>query len=284
VKTLRAKVVKLHLKGPLTHIPASDTIFGAIANATSLLMGNEGVEELIRGFQEGARISSAFPFAGEVLYFPKPLTLEMIDDGEMSKRIKRAKCLDKESFELALSGKKDVRIPQFLPYKEVEVPRVALDRVTNDSSLYFWREVRFEEGAGVYFLYTGSEGFFRNFIKPSIKLLGDSGLGGKATWGFGVFEPEFNKVELRVPESSYHVVLSNTLPTKAPVLWKIYRKGGWVFKGGISKRKPKMTFLKEGSIITDDPGRIEILNLGLGFKVYIYGLSFKVPITLEGLS
>ncbi len=274
--------VKLKLMGPLTKLPRADTLFGAMANAVSLIEGKKAVEELVDAFREGAGISSAFPYVGHSAYLPKPLTAELIDLGKdltKMKKVKKATYLDLKNFERVLKLQ-PFEVPEGKMHIVADVPKVVLDRVTHDSSIYFWEEVRFREKSGLYFLYSGPDDVFRDFIEPAVRLLGDMGLGGKSTWGFGLFKPEFGRFSMKTPESPYSVTLSNTLPTKPPVLWRVVKKGGW----SRGRRKPKMTFIAEGSVLKDDPGRFEKLSLGLPFDVYVYGLTFPVPTLLpEGL-
>jgi len=274
--------VKLKLRGPLTELPRADTLFGAIANAVSLLEGKKAVEELVDAFREGARISSAFPYLGRSAYLPKPLTAELIDIGEdlmKMKKVKKATYLDLKNFERVLKLQ-PFEVPEGKTHVVEDVPKVVLDRVTQDSSIYFWEEVKFREDAGLYFLYSGPDDVFRDFIEPAVRLLGDTGLSGKSTWGFGLFEPDFGRFSMETPESPYSVTLSNAMPTKTPILWRILRKGGW----SRGRRKPKMTFIAEGSVVKGDSGRFERLSLGLPFDVYVYGLTFPVPTLLpEGL-
>jgi len=275
------RAVLLRPVGPFREIPRADTLFGAIANAVSTLDGTGAVEELVMAFKNGARISSAFPYLGDTFYLPKPLTAELMDfsDPAKAKKIKRARYLDLKNFEKALKLE-PFEVPDVEPYTLIDVPKVSLDRVTQDSDLYFWEEIRFKDGAGLYFLYKGPDSVFKEFIEPAVRFLSDTGIGGKATWGSGLFEPSFGRVKINAPQSPYAVTLSNALPSKRPVLWNLLKKGGWSF----GRRKPKMRFILEGSIVKDDPGRFERLDLALPFPVYVYGLTFQVPALLpEGL-
>lgn len=282
--------VKLIPKGPFRDIPRADTLFGAIGNATSAIHGQSAVEELVDAFMGGARISSAFPYSGDTYYLPKPLSVEPALEGILTgldeeeryttaRRLRKAKYLDLKNFELALRLR-PFTIPEEIPYARVDVPRVVLDRVTQDSSIYFWGEIRFREKSGVYFPYSGPREVFDEYIAPAMRFLGDTGIGGKSTWGAGLFEVEFHEMKIDAPGSEYSVTLSNALPTKTPVLWRLLRKGGWSF----GRRKPRMTFIAEGSIVKNDPGRMERLELGLSHEVYVYGLTFPLGVELpEGL-
>ncbi|WP_456420440.1 type III-A CRISPR-associated RAMP protein Csm4 [Thermococcus sp.] len=275
------RAILLRPKGPLTEIPKADTLFGAIASAVAMLYDNRAVEELVDAFKAGARISSAFPYLNDTFYLPKPLSVELMDfevKYEEAKRIRRARYLDVKNFERALRLE-PFEVPEINVHAKVSVPRVVLDRVTSESALYFWDEVRFREGAGLYFLYSGPDDVFKDYIEPAVRLLGDTGIGGKSTWGFGLFEPEFSRLKIDAPGGEYEVTLSNALPTKKPLLWRLFKKGGWSY----GERKPKLTFIAEGSIVKNDPGRFEELDLGLPFKVHIYGLTFPVPAVLPDM-
>ena len=242
------------------------------------------MEELVEGFKRGARISSAFPFDGNTYYLPKPLSISALDVEELlenlpegeryvkGKAMRKARYLDLRNFEKALRLE-PFDVPEVLPFRKVDVPRVALDRVTNDSNLYFWDEIRFGEGSGLYFLYSGDDGLFKNYILPALRYLSDTGIGGKSTWGFGLFDFQVGELEISAPESPCNVTLSNALPTKIPVLWDLVRKGGWSSGG----RRPKVNFISEGSIVADDSGKIIPLDLGLSHRVYVYGRTFPIP-------
>ncbi|WP_461863429.1 type III-A CRISPR-associated RAMP protein Csm4 [Thermococcus sp.] len=281
---------KLKLLGPIREIPKASTLFGAIGNAISAILGGDEVEGLVEAFRGGARISSAFPFTEDEYYLPKPLSVEPVLNGILTelgekesyikaKRLRKAKYLDIENFEKAIHLL-PFEAPDELPFSRVDMPKVLLDRVTGSSSLYFWDEIRFEMDSGVYFLYSGPERAFRRYIEPALRYLADTGIGGKSTWGSGLFEVSFGRVRINSPKSEYMVTLSNTLPSEKPVLWRIFRRGGW----SAGKRKPKMTFIEEGSVIRNDPGRIEELDIGLSYPIYVYGLSFPVPTKVpEGL-
>ncbi|WP_297069459.1 type III-A CRISPR-associated RAMP protein Csm4 [Thermococcus sp.] len=281
---LKFTAVRLVPHGPFGGIPRADTLFGAIGTAVATLFGSKAVDELVEGFEGGAQISSAFPFETDTYYLPKPLSVGALDFKKllkdlpereryiMEKVMKRAHYLDLKNFERALRLE-PFDVPEGLPFGRVDVPRVALDRVTNDSNLYFWDEIRFKENSGLYFLYFGDEGLFKDYLLPALRYLGNTGIGGKATWGFGLFDFEVGELEISAPSSPCSATLSNTLPTKTPVLWRLIRKGGWSF----GRRKPKVNFISEGSIVTNEPGRMISLDLELPHEVYVYGLTFPIP-------
>ncbi len=74
--------VVLRPRGPMSRVPGSDTLFGAICWAYRSLFGSGALEELLDSFgqhQDRFRVSSAFPFvtgaAGRTWLLPMPLTL-----------------------------------------------------------------------------------------------------------------------------------------------------------------------------------------------------------------
>ncbi|WP_456451321.1 type III-A CRISPR-associated RAMP protein Csm4 [Palaeococcus sp. (in: euryarchaeotes)] len=279
------KLIKLRPKGPFTGIPHADTLFGAISNALGMLYDGKTIEEFVKFFQsEEALISSAFPYSKKELLLPKPLTVELalrtlFPDYAMRKSVKKAKYLAISEFEKAIRLE-PFEVIENLPYKTVDLPKVILDRVTQSSSIYYWEQVAFGENSGLFFLYSGREEVFRDYIKPAMKLLGDTGIGGKSTWGLGLFEPEFGEIEIKTPKSEYFVTLSNAVPNKKPMMWNLLRKGGW----SMGKRKPKITFIAEGSIVKKDDGKILSFDMGLGHPVYIYGKVFPIAVRVpEGL-
>ncbi|AFK21709.1 type III-A CRISPR-associated RAMP protein Csm4 [Pyrococcus sp. ST04] len=293
---MKFKVVKLYPKGPFRNIPRSTTLFGALANAVAYLYGEDEISAFIKGFSE-ARISSLFPFSQETYFLPKPLTFDInlaklarrylkgecgskcFKDRERNralielKKIKGKKFVPLEYFEKTINGE-EVSIKKYPePYRLVEVPKVSLDRVTANSSIYFWDGIAFKENSGLYFLYKGSKEFFEKYIVPAISFLGDHGIGGKATWGYGLFRAEIDELEIRTPSGDSFVTLSLTYPSNPASLkyWKIEKVGGWT----LGKRKPKIPFVVEGSILDEDPGKM--IELNLGRKIYVYGLSFLIP-------
>ncbi|BAA29235.1 284aa long hypothetical protein [Pyrococcus horikoshii OT3] len=276
-------MVKLKPKGPFTRIPRATTIFGAISNAIRLLYGRKEVEKFIAGFiNDDAKITSAFPYDGETYFLPKPLSVDLVvktlfeTKKEDVKKVKKKDYIPLESFEKAL------RLEEFevkeLPYKVIELPKVSLDRVSNDSSLYFWDLVTFKENSGLYFLYDGSNKLFEKYIVPAMRLLEDQGIGGKGTWGYGLFEVEIEELEIEEPRENSYVTLSPFVPENETslILWKIVKLGGW----SQGKRRPKIPMVVEGSLSREDRGKMITLDLSLSYPVYVYARSFLVRASL----
>ncbi|WP_157209589.1 type III-A CRISPR-associated RAMP protein Csm4 [Methanotorris igneus] len=306
---MQMKAIKLYFQTPLymggergAIIPVhSDTIFGAIINA--LIYLNVDIEPFVGAFEENRfSISSAFPFRGEKLFFPKPFHINSYINKKIDKdpnlegylklkKFKKKKFFDKENFEKMINGKipdlDEINYEEKYGYKVADIPKIVLDRITVNSHLYHISQVFFEDNAGLYFLFQGDDEIFKNYIKPAIRLLGDEGIGGKRTWGLGKFKPKFEDIALKTQESDLFVTLSLTIPKNKNVLhlWDFIKRGDWIFtRNGKPRRKPTIMMVKEGSILNKDPGEIiDLDNYGnfsgeIGHKVLVNAKSFLIPV------
>jgi len=283
---LTFNAIKMIPKSSFKDLPTADTIFSGIANAVKTLFGSSELEFLIKSFEATATISSAFPYESETYYFPKPLNTDLWlfkklkesneeDWYSKFKDLKHVKYLPLEEFTKALHGEL-FKIPPTIPTKKINMPKVALDRVTQASDMYYIDMLLVKPGSGLYFLYIGPEELFENYLIPAIKLLGDTGLGGKSTWGIGTFNPKFEKISISTPESEYAVTLSNAVVEKESLLfWKFKPKGGW---SGL-RRKPKIHFIAEGSIIKrSEKGKLLRLDGLREHPVYVHAKTSPIPI------
>ncbi|WP_048152275.1 type III-A CRISPR-associated RAMP protein Csm4 [Thermococcus cleftensis] len=307
---MRMIAVRLRFRGPL-HVGLhsldsagvvvhSDTLFGAIGSVLPRL--GISTYEFVEAMRN-ARISSLFPFDSEHYYLPKPVNANSLVLGTfadtpegyaLSKRFRKAPLLTKEAFEMVVGGRIEAErlgelLPEGLPARIVDIPKVALDRLASNSNIFYMTQVHFREDAGLYFLYEGSEEIFRRYILPAVKFLGDEGLGGKRSWGLGLFDFEIDRnfSFSGLPEKSErYVTLSLVLPkSREEVLqWEPVRRSGWVHTtGGTPRRKPTMLFAAEGSIVRENAGRIlDLDEIGefskeIGHRVHVYGRAFPVP-------
>jgi CRISPR-associated protein Csm4 len=308
------KAVLLRLRGPLhvgkdsldsaDAVVHSDTLFGAVGSVLPRL-GLDPDEFTAKVIESDFRISSAYPFFEDTYYLPKPvnadsLLREIIDRDKESyrvaKKFKKAKLLPKEVFEKVIAAsiepeELEKALPEGLPVKTVDLPKVALDRVTSNSSIYYLTQVVPEEGAGLYFLYDGDEKLFRDYLLPAVRYLGDEGLGGKRSWGLGLFDVEVRDFEIKQPEAGLYVTLSMVLQKSGNELafWEPVKRSGWISNSVKPRRKPTMLFAREGSVVTTrGAGRIvDLDDYGnysgeVGHKVHVYGRTFPVATRLGG--
>ena len=253
----------------------SDTLFGAIVNALSKM--NEDVEEFIEMFKnKEVSISSCFPFNEDTYFLPN------IHLPYPPQHIRKKRFLTKSEFEKLISGEIPGETSENLDFMEkLEIPKVALDRITSNSSIYYLSCVKFKNNAGLYFLVRGND----KMIRIALKYLEDEGIGGKKTWGLGKFEFESEDFRLRDRGDNY-VTLSLTLPTDLSKIryWKPITRSGWINTPNGTVRKPKVIMASEGTIFKEEENgdlfdldtAYSNLSSKVGHKVYLNGMSFSI--------
>jgi CRISPR-associated protein Csm4 len=173
------------------YVPA-DTLFSALCTMWSLLYGVQSLtDDLLTRYGDSGRepffLTSAFPFAGEVRFYPKPLRPPN-SDPESAKRWKSICWVSERVFQAYLNGEPvewgrqdntpngndrrllqggamliqpderqslqdfwDYEADDLRVYHTAIVPRVVLDRITNASQIWQFGEVHFREGCGLWF-------------------------------------------------------------------------------------------------------------------------------------
>lgn len=328
------KIVKLNFTSPL-HIGEvgigleesslvlhSDTIFNAICNALSKLYGRDWVTGFLRNFESNPpfRISSGFPFADQTLYFPKPMNRANIVDGLLqnySKKLKKTNYLTKGFFEKWIAeeklSEKDLKeITENEAAKDCDdkdsgfgkgflLPKVSISRESAESSIYFLGSVRFKEKSGLWFILDCTSKEWENRVRSALRLLQHDGIGGKRTWGYGSFILEEEILQLELPDSSAHLLLSLFYPNESEdpaadekqlfsgknARWGFSQRGGYAYPYGSisSAQKPQRLFIKEGSIFEKKPeGKLieDDSDLEGIEKLYHYGFAYSIPISISG--
>jgi len=332
------------IEATATFCPA-DTLFAALCLTLREWEGNEALEEWLRGFPTGPgasppplRLSSAFPYAGEVLFFPRPLLPANLSP-ELGRS--RAKTLKKIEFvsagilrawlaqedlsaelddELLLHGGKvwvrrdeldrlePFRTTQRSPirmWKMDTLPRVTVDRQSSASAVYQAGVVRFKVGAGLFtlveFLGDGAEAE-RTRLTTLFEVMGDGGLGGERSSGYGQFKLEGPEAfEGFGGEGEMFLTLAPYHPTPAEVAggvlgeaaaYHLLTRRGWVGSPeGLNLRRRLVRLLGEGSVLlhpqsgarasygdlADVTPRDEDDREALSHKVWRYGIAFPVP-------
>ncbi|MHA1282315.1 MAG: type III-A CRISPR-associated RAMP protein Csm4 [Promethearchaeota archaeon] len=287
-------------------------------------------------------ISSAFPFIdvrdNPLYLFPKPLLLkDFINEyPENIKDYKKISFISKELFEAFLKKDDDFLREQFLQSngkikrdnfiqggkiwlseserdlaKGIEKlwnlsnnPRVMIDRISRETSIFHYSRVFFHEKAGLYFMVKILDDSKKSEIIDQLTLklnyLSDRGIGGEKSIGNGQFEIKSigdNVIEINEPsESSYFITLSYFFPAKkniknifsGDVFYELIQRGGWI--SGTSYMKKSIKMLSEGSILKNGDnrrvyGRIadltpQILEKGSVIKVYRYGYGYPILIKI----
>jgi CRISPR-associated protein Csm4 len=294
-------------------------------------------------------LTSAFPVAGEVRFFPLPVPLARWFPADVlrdrRKDLKRIRFISEGIWQRLLTGapmaswlfpKKITETPekgaalqkgQFwirgdelnqLPsgmrakqnplhalrwqkvYTQGQVPRVTIDRLTSASNIFHAGRVHFSAECGLWFgvawlapqRKVGTETLdFEEVFHRALTLLGEDGLGGERSVGYGAFtwkqEPPFSLPEAQPGApllllSRYHP-RERELPqvlTEDAAAYALLPKGGWVQSwDDKAQRRKRLWLLREGSVIQPTVagpwGDIVDVRPNTGFPhpVWRYGLA-----------
>ncbi|WP_337866289.1 type III-A CRISPR-associated RAMP protein Csm4 [Ignavibacterium sp.] len=309
--------------GPSETFIRSDTLFSAIVSATKKFYGNEIAEKFI---EEGSLIlSSAFPYYKEEYFLPKPLNFFPSDlqEYEMIKVFKKAKFISKDLLLNILAGKeieskyfsKDYmlnecwRIIQNITnknkkddeeedkiFEKQEVPHIVMDRITNQTQIFYKSEVYFNKNAGLYFLAEIKDELIQKF-ETVLRFLGDEGIGADRTIGKGMFEVEIinDFPLLTFDKADYFYSLSLYSPSKEEFneinphnsYYDFIIRGGWISNKTLNRKNLRM--FVEGSVLNItskklSKGRIhKVLEAKdypneLSFDIYRSGQALFLPV------
>jgi CRISPR-associated protein Csm4 len=308
VKDMKKYRVKLKFKGPVhfgykekmdnltEYVVHSDTIFSGIMCCYSLLYGKDKTDKLVENFASGVCLfenSSAFVYVGEDYLLPRPINLDLYDVVGDYKKAKKVKYVSESILDdKCRSG---VCKGQFLLKEDYggdvvkisERPRVVLDRLRNSSNIYYISSCVFDENAGLWF-YLKVDPSVEREILAAIRLLGDEGLGGERTYGFGYFEPTFVEVKDDEKDSDEYLLLSLYSPSQEDDLkdsllgYDFVERGGYVYSiysSDIKKRRIRM--LVEGSVFRKKLRGtvVDVTPEGFdGHRVLRYGVAFLKPL------
>ncbi len=285
----------------------SDTLFSAFCHSYLLLYGKKRLEELLKRFQEEDespfRISSAFPWEGEKFYFPLPL-----NEIPCKKDFKKVRLVEKSVWEELLKGKKLEEMPPEemlppptegrgnIPWKETEVPRVSLSRLSQHpgGEFFHFGEVYFKENAGLFFLVEFKENDFKKEFEATLRLMSQEGIGGDRTVGKGFFEMrKSEEIDFNLPEGEKGMLtLSLYSPREEEIkdlkegFYEIKERSGYIFSPeGRSFRRKSVRMFAEGSVFpSSKKGKLVEVTPEI-FKnkhpVYRYGICFPLPCKLR---
>lgn len=231
------------------------------------------------------RVSSAFPYLGDILLFPAPVwrvwkevnvrkrkemkSIKWISQGILEK-ILQGNLLDPEKDGVfrkwpggvIVTPEEASRNPEYeyaQGWKMSERQRVGVDRllIPHTGNLFFFAMQFFAEGAGLWF---AAEGKDLSQFRPSLDFLGDSGIGADRNSGLGHFrvekESEFSPV---VPEGKGWMTLSLYNPSGPEDLRRVSTRcaygftmrSGWVGQSGIAR--PAVRAFTEASFFPVKP-------------------------------
>lgn len=299
----------------------SDTLFGGLCFAWADVFGARALEELLASFAAGRPpfiISSAFPRLGRVRLFPRPMlplpvnepAAELLKDvrwvsegifrawvhgDDLTTRAEPANVIGRTVWvgpdeRPGLPSTQTAR-----PYWEVDiVPKVALDRVTSASNLYYVGQVRFAPDCGLFCLVSaGADGVYDE-IRAALEALGELGLGGERSLGLGNFRVEDAGPWQAPAGGPRFLTLSLYHPTTADLeagvlepgaAYRLVVRSGWVASPAWPGRRRKwVRMLTEGSVLVGGGGRFygdladvtPVEPIPGAHPVYRYGYAFPV--------
>lgn len=293
----------------------SDTLFSALMNALCTTEGQDAVTDFLNSFlgNPSFLISSLFIYNGNNCYLPRPLSDSNVNSElkkEMGKELKKLKWLNAEGFQKWTSNRElseeDINSMKLAQeeYKKaftVEIrPRVTLDRITQNSSIYHTGYVYYEENAGLYGMVAFADLSSVDYFKRLLKSVGEIGLGGEKTYGCGMFEITdyrevsgtfkdiFETESVRVTLLSLYHPSANELNAIGDnlVAYDTFRKRGWISTGryALPLKRKSIGFITEGSVLQKQPrgcvADVTPDNIPpdmLSHKVYRYGYAFTAP-------
>ena len=294
----------------------SDTIFSALINAITIYYGVKEAGDWIERFINDPPflLSSLFVYYKDSYFLPKPLDDSSIPDeikAERGKDLKSLKWLEREDFLkwkkqniLTIEALDIIKKKQF-EYKRAFVkeirPRVTLDRITQQSSIYHCGYIYFREDTGLYGLVAFRDSSLIEKFKKLLLLLGQTGLGGEKTYGCGRFEVTFDDElddafrSILQEDSDRYVLLSLYHPAESErenlgsslLSYDIVRKKGWITSGryALPLKRKSVGFITEGSVVKA-PVKGCLIDVTpeyapsdtLSHSVYRYGYAFTVPL------
>jgi len=228
----------------------SDSLFAALIAALAESEGRAAVETFIQPFLAGSPpflITSTFPIAGEVRFFPRPELrggqAENAPAAISSKKLKKVCFLSQGAFSDLISGAalSDIyqrgcllqdglalinqsersRLPKGIVENDAQIwqreqrPRVTLGRAAQISAIYFTGRVSFAKDCGLWFgvRWLADNPRVQSLLARLLEQLSISGLGAERNSGFGNCQIEpGQELELPAPSSASWTTLSRYLP------------------------------------------------------------------------
>lgn len=276
----------------------SDSIFSAVVARMVETRGTLATEEFVqvaRGDAPPFVLSSAFPRAGDICLFPTPLESPAGSsvDAHRYKELKKCKYVSGTTFNAVIAGKSLAEVfpgrealgenvllqngkvlvdesevkalpasvrPDGRIWSIVKRPRVAVGRAAANSQIYHTGQTVFHDTCGLWFAvrWISRDDTLARTLADAFADLGDAGLGGKRSVGFGHCRIErHGTLELPDAEDAHWVTLSRYLPRsdEMDALFKgtaytIESVGGWVNSPiKKSERRRTVRMIAEGSVL-----------------------------------
>lgn len=290
----------------------ADTLFSSLC-IEALKKGGEQELEMFKNLAKNGSliISDAFPFSGETLFLPKPVTRIKKDNGKLSeeklnerskekKKFKKLKYITIGDIDAYFSGtlNPDKTLSQLDGLGKGAIYARAAVRLEGDTLPYSVGVYYFCEGSGLYFIAGGAKESL-DILEELLSGLSESGIGGKKNSGLGKFvwsggndAPDFSKLEKRFSgDYNSFISLSVSLPkddelgnAMEGISYMLLKRSGFVYSENYADealRKKDLYVFNSGSVFKNKfSGDIfDVSNKG-NHKVYRYAKPFFMGVNL----
>jgi CRISPR-associated protein Csm4 len=281
----------------------SDTIFSGILNQWVRISDGESTMRLISNLRAKPpcfTVSSAFPYFYDEYYLPTPLGtgglyMEKLKEVQF---LKLTDFLDLAHGDIQRIEGRNLRSPLEGFINSHISPRVTIDRITTATNIYQEKGSVISEGGGLYFLIDLRDESLRENLGLCIKLLGESGIGGDRSIGYGHFDAEIvpiNEIfgwgdlfqEKNVKNKCYYT-LSLCCPREDEIMkaisYEIVPRSGWIFSNSSTKQVKRRAcrMFTEGSLFSQPiTGRMVDVtpeDFKSEHNVYRYGLGMMIEV------
>ena len=259
-------------------IPA-DTLFSAICQTWRTFYGEERLTNFLAQYERGEPflLTSAFPLADDIRFFPKPLIDLKINADDDRKKLKKVRYLSERRFRqivddepIAFDADDLINNGQLWIHDEDKCsptvwsidkrPRVTLDRQSSASEIWHLGGVKFNKDCGLWFDAKFDAEETQTQIETLLRVLGDTGIGGERSAGYGLFDLHSKPAEPQPEsESDRFVTLSPTCPRDAEqldaliqgdVAYTLEGRSGWIGSTeGNGLRRQQIWLFGEGSVL-----------------------------------
>lgn len=260
----------------------SDSLFAALVTAWA--QTGVDVDATLKGGQSPFTLTSAFPLAAGVRFYPCPPRLPgFVAQGFQhdSKALKKIRWLSQAVLDVLRAGHMPEREflhggslwltvnerrqiekalvttdnEPLLLWKHQTVPRVTVDRTSSASALFHSGRVLFAPKCGLWFAARGDTAL----IEPALRYLQDAGLGGLRSIGHGAFTCEPKADDLPAADGGPALLLSRYAPQTDDELrglqnensaYALVRVGGWCEDpNGNHWRRRAVRLVAEGALL-----------------------------------
>lgn len=292
-------------------IPA-DTLFSAICQTWRMFYGAASLTDFLAQYQNGEPflLTSSFPFAGDVRFFPKPLIDLKVNTDDERKKLKKIRFLSERRFRQMVNGESmafdsdalindeqlwihgDDRCP-YTVWRTDKRPRVTLDRQSSASEIWYLGGVKFYEGCGLWFGAKFDTEETQTQIETILRVLGDTGIGGERSAGYGLFDLHNQPAESEPErETDRFVTLAPICPRDADELdmliqgdvsYTLGERSGWIGSAeGSHLRRQQVWMFAEGSVLKGNGSQVgRLVDLkpdACPHPVWRYGYAWPIRI------